>query len=239
MEPFGCRTSPPAREITSFTTPAPAATLMLSPDGHTLATVHSDNKLRLWDTTSHEATMVASAPSTLAFSADGTTLATCSADGVRLWTAAGTFLTRLADSCADVSFSPQGTELAVAAGRDVTVWNIASRKPVTAFNDVGSATRTAFSPDGRMLAIGTDSSTVALWSVPDGQPIALLTGTGGVRAMSFTVDGLAMADNDGTPRLWSVDPSVVAAKLCHTIMASVTPEQWAKILPDAPFQATC
>ncbi len=227
------------REITSFTMPAAVTTLAMSPDGHTLATVHNDHKLRLWDTDSHEAIVVAGAPTAQAFSADGKTLATCSGDGVRLWTAVGTFLARLAGSCVDVSFSPRGTDIAVAAGGDVTVWNIASLTPVTGFHDIGSAARTAFSPDGRMLAIGADNGTVALWTVPGGQPFARLTGTGAVRAIAFTVDGLAIADNDGTPRLWSVDPAVVAAKLCKTIRATIAPEQWAKILPDVPFQATC
>jgi WD40 repeat protein len=188
---------------------------MLSPDGRTLATVHDDKRVRLWDIASHE--MIALEgdpllPSALAFSPDGQTLATCvGEDGIRLWnTVTGASLARLATSCTDVTFSPDGASLAVAAGGDVTVWDIASHKPVTAFTAVGPAARTAFGLDGKTLAIGTDSGTVTLWDIPTGHPIARLTNTGAVRALTFTTDSLAIADNDGTRAGSSPAPSIPA-----------------------------
>jgi WD40 repeat protein len=64
----------------------------------------------------------------------------------------------------------------------------------------------AFSPDGKLLAIGSDSE-ICLWQVADSQQLLYYKGhTAWVVAVAFSPDGeiLASGSNDQTIRLWNV-----------------------------------
>ncbi len=162
-----------------------------SPDGKLLASADSDGTVKLWNTATRQPSGAALKAGTLqagtgpksgvlavAFSPDGTLLASADSDGtVRLWNTAtrqeaGTPITANAGTGGGVSgvaFSPDGTLLA-SAGEDGTVrlWNTATRQetgtPITAGTG-GGVNGVAFSPDGTLVAGAYSDGTVQTWQV--------------------------------------------------------------------------
>ena len=109
----------------------------------------------------------------VAFSPDGTKLASAAWDGVKLWdVGAGQYLTTLASepesSSFSVAFSPDGTKLACGSWEDrVELWDISAQKHIASFpGHTGWVRAVAFSPDGTKLASGSFDGTVLLWDVP-------------------------------------------------------------------------
>jgi hypothetical protein len=86
----------------------------------------------------------------------------------------------------------------------------ASAHQVTALNVLGGHTAwvndVAFSPNGQLLATGSDDKTARLWEVKTGLQVNILRHTGGVGGVAFSPDGrlLATAGWDKAVRLWEV-----------------------------------
>lgn len=158
----------------------------------------------------------------VAFTADGHTLASASQDGtIQLWdVVGGRPLTPLNDHANAVAFSPDGRTLASAdADKSVRLWDVPTAQVTATLGGYGGPVLClAFSPDGLWLATGSADKTIRLWDVARDRLLRTLDGnTAAVRAIAFGPAGRYVASGgaDGTVRLWDA----ASGKLVRTIKA--------------------
>lgn len=180
-----------------------------SPDGRHLATGGLDGAVHVWSMgTGLEELAIAIETNGLAFSPDGTRLATVAQDRVIIWDASsGQELITLcchAFLIREVAFSPDGTRLATAGQEGVAkVWNAETGEAlITLAGHTGAIDSLAFSPTcsgppeaptswcGRYLATGGRDGSLRLWDVSPAGRSELLTSSGMIG--SFSADGRHM-----------------------------------------------
>ena len=153
------------------------------------------------------------ADASIAFSADGRTLAGAGNGIIELWDVdTGESLYTLeghTDRIYSLAFSADGRTLASGSGdRTIRLWDVATgdtRHTLTGHTLYVYSV--AFSPDGTTLASGSDDQTLRLWDVATGDTLNTLTGhTRSVYSVAFSPDGttLASGSDDQTLRLWDV-----------------------------------
>ncbi len=161
----------------------------------------------------------------VAWSPNGETLATASADGTAiLWTAQGELLQTLehGDRVYGLGFSPDGQTLATAtANHSVKLWGINGTLLHTLSGHQGSVFAVSFSPQGHLLVTGSTDKTAKIWRIEPNSPtppILLQTITAHTKEISdisFSPDGeiLATASYDNQVKLWKITPTGTAELL--------------------------
>ncbi len=152
---------------------------------------------------------------TLAFSADGTRLASGSKDtAVRLWDTEGTqapiVLQQHIGWINALAFSPDGGMLASGdTDTAIHVWDTTSGALLATFRGhLSGIVALRFSPDSRTLASGSVDGTVRFWSIETQEALPMhITGhTESVKAVSFLDDGsmLVSVAFNGVITLWDL-----------------------------------
>jgi WD40 repeat protein len=194
-----------------------------SPDGRLLAAGYKDG-IRLWDVPARRpAALLARSrgADTLAFGADGRTLASASGGDaeIALWDVPGRRLRRTLQGhqggVRAFALSPDGGTLVSAGSVDATmlVWDLASggQQPLS---EEQSASAIAFRPGGRTVAtVNDDSGKVELWDVRRRARVRGLAGNvGPATSVAFSPDGrtLASCGSDRTVALFDLPPALPA-----------------------------
>ena len=199
---------------------SPVWACAFSSDGHRLAGGSSDGTVWVWDAKSgkclHWLRAHANMILEVNFSPDGATLASGSLDGtVRLWNPeSGRCLKTLSgytNTIWSLVYSPQDDVL-VSGGQDgmVRLWDLKHHRWLRELNQQGTVASVAVSPDGQMLASGTNHSETALslWDLTHSQQLqSFMPITSPVRTVRFSPQGtwLASGNDDYTVSLWHIN----------------------------------
>jgi WD40 repeat protein/serine/threonine protein kinase len=199
-----------------------------SPDSSRLVSGSKDRTVRIWDSSGKDRTARVEDQGTdnaitllghsgqiygVAFSSDGTLLASCGQYGsiilrnARTNEVLSTLKSHGGAPVNELSFSPDGTQFA-SAGDDSTVrlWNTLTGQEMAVLKGHHEWVRgIAFSPDGTQIASAGRDGTVKLWNAKTYDETATLNGhRGDVYCVAFSPDGTRLASGsfDQTVKLW-------------------------------------
>lgn len=172
------------------------------PDQGWLALGGDDGSVKVWDPLERQSLVTLNAHQesllSLAFSADGTRLATASRGGeITIWdwktrTALASMTLKAGTRALRLAFSPDGTQLASATEDELQLWAVAdgTLQHALSVGRGGASELLLYSPDGQYLLNSGSIPALMIWNPVSGVFLNTLPGVGGDRtAAAFSPDG--------------------------------------------------
>lgn len=189
--------------------------LAFSPDGAILAAIQS-GRIWLWQLSDGAAlsTPVKQGIKALAFSSSDQALNFVTEEGIGTWnwtTAQSQFKPLNLNRIDTAVFSADGQLLAIKNVTGIVVWNVADGQQISRLlsQDWGGQMfpPMAFSPDGRLLAVGDIDGQIAVWDFTSGQaPVSLGQQTiDMMNSLAFSQDGTLLAGAWTVIKIWTLD----------------------------------
>lgn len=204
-----------------------------NPDGQLIASLGADGQVKVWDAGTGGIlqtldNVTGEFGSSLAFSANGSTLAAAYVTQVVLWdtqswgikdTLTGQSVGTTSGynlGVGQISFSHDGKHLAVANMDGVSkVWELDTQTEVLSLAPEGEQPpkAVAYNPNGMRIATGGDDGMVTVWNASNGEAIFRLTLGGIIHSISYSHDGslIAAASEDGRIMVWDAERGAVAS----------------------------
>ena len=154
----------------------------------------------------------------------------------------------------DLSFSPDGKLLAVGGSfGTLTLFDVTSgervHQPINLHD--GFVQQVEWQPDGRTVVTSASDGTVALYDVE--RDIAVAVGIPGssdleessglqqgyTHLVPGTSDEITVLSGERAGHRYPMDPSVWLADACDVVDRDLTPVEWARYLPNRPYDHTC
>jgi WD40 repeat protein/serine/threonine protein kinase len=193
--------------------------LEFNPDGTILASgAHGKaENIKLWQisdgTLINALTGDSRIVNSVAFSPDGSMLASGGWDNVKLWRISDGALVKTLDddsrNIISVAFSPDGSIIASGGtnNKAINLWHVKDGTIIGTIQGDGRGNRIAFSPDGNLLASGGDDKTIKLWQIKSGSLVKTFPGhTDKICSVTFSPNGKILASGswDSTIKLWDL-----------------------------------